>query len=93
MLIFCDFRVNVLQGSPIYECNSKCNCGADCPNRVVQDGISDHKLSIFRTSNECGWGVKTLKVKILSVNLRFAFERCLKPFPLFYCSLSKKVAL
>ncbi len=55
-------RVNLQQGSPIYECNSKCKCGPDCVNRVVQDGKSDHKLSIFRTSNNCGWGVKTLKV-------------------------------
>ncbi|ODM96262.1 Histone-lysine N-methyltransferase SUV39H2 [Orchesella cincta] len=54
-------KVNVLQGSPIYECNSKCSCGPDCPNRVVQDGKSDHKLSIFRTSDGRGWGVKTLK--------------------------------
>ncbi|CAL8109343.1 unnamed protein product [Orchesella dallaii] len=54
-------KVNLQLGSPIYECNSKCGCGPDCANRVVQDGKSDHKLSIFRTSNGCGWGVKTLK--------------------------------
>ncbi|ODM88637.1 Histone-lysine N-methyltransferase SUV39H2, partial [Orchesella cincta] len=54
-------RVKVRQGNPIYECNSKCNCGPECANRVVQDGKSDHKLCIFRTSNGCGWGVKSLK--------------------------------
>ncbi|ODM88213.1 Histone-lysine N-methyltransferase SUV39H2 [Orchesella cincta] len=54
-------KVKVRQGNPIYECNSKCKCGPECANRVVQDGKSDHKLCIFRTSNGCGWGVKSLK--------------------------------
>ncbi|ODM88636.1 Histone-lysine N-methyltransferase SUV39H2 [Orchesella cincta] len=53
--------VKVRQGNPIFECNSKCSCGPECANRVVQDGKSDHKLCIFRTSNGCGWGVKSLK--------------------------------
>jgi histone-lysine N-methyltransferase SUV39H len=55
-------KVGVPVGTPIYECNRKCRCGPDCPNRIVQDGKTDMKLSIFRTANGCGWGVKTLKV-------------------------------
>ncbi|GAB6021401.1 Eukaryotic translation initiation factor 2 subunit 3 [Chamberlinius hualienensis] len=45
---------------PIYECNIRCKCGIDCCNRVVQQG-SQVKMAIFRTSNGCGWGVKTLQ--------------------------------
>lgn len=48
------------QGSPIYECNKKCKCPSDCPNRVIQKG-RQHKVAIFRTSNGCGWGVKALE--------------------------------
>lgn len=44
--------------SLIYECNSFCGCGIDCPNRVVQKG-SNIKFEIFRTE-EKGWGVRTL---------------------------------
>ncbi|ODM98559.1 Histone-lysine N-methyltransferase SUV39H2 [Orchesella cincta] len=58
--IYC--KLNVSPGSQIFECNSKCSCGPDCLNRVVQDGKSDHKLCIFRTSNGRGWGLKTLKL-------------------------------
>eukprot|EP00095_Tigriopus_kingsejongensis_P010838 maker-scaffold332_size203095-snap-gene-1.20 protein:Tk10838 transcript:maker-scaffold332_size203095-snap-gene-1.20-mRNA-1 annotation:"h3k9 methyltransferase" len=47
-------------GAPIYECNKACQCGPDCANRIVQKGRKT-KLSIFRTSNGCGWGVKTLE--------------------------------
>ncbi|ODM99256.1 Histone-lysine N-methyltransferase SUV39H2 [Orchesella cincta] len=60
-------RVKLSQGNPIYECNSKCSCGPECLNRVVQDGKSDHKLCIFRTSNGRGWGLKTLKVETRSI--------------------------
>uniref|UniRef100_A0A671MUR1 Histone-lysine N-methyltransferase n=1 Tax=Sinocyclocheilus anshuiensis TaxID=1608454 RepID=A0A671MUR1_9TELE len=31
--------MKVMPGVPIYECNSKCRCGPDCANRVVQKGI------------------------------------------------------
>ncbi|CAG7819800.1 unnamed protein product [Allacma fusca] len=55
-------RLRVPVGTPIYECNRKCKCDSSCPNRVVQDGQnSTMQFCIFRTSNGCGWGVKTLK--------------------------------
>ena len=38
----------------------KCKCGPKCTNRVVQKGRK-YKLCIYRTSNGCGWGVKTLE--------------------------------
>ena len=45
----------------IFECNSKCKCDIDCPNRVVQKGRK-LKLGVFRTENGTrGWGVKTLE--------------------------------
>lgn len=47
-------------GNGIYECNTKCKCKSDCPNRVVQKG-RQHKLAIFRTDNGCGWGVKAIE--------------------------------
>lgn len=55
-----DGRLKVPQGTPIYECNKRCRCGPECFNRVVQKGRSV-KLSIFRTSSGCGWGVKALE--------------------------------
>lgn len=55
-------QIKIPPGTPIYECNSRCQCGPDCPNRIVQKG-TQYSLCIFRTSNGCGWGVKTL-VKI-----------------------------
>ncbi|XP_035450340.1 histone-lysine N-methyltransferase Su(var)3-9 isoform X1 [Spodoptera frugiperda] len=51
-------RLRVAPGTPIYECNKACKCSSECCNRVVQGG-RNIKLSIFRTSNGCGWGVKT----------------------------------
>ncbi|XP_052902995.1 histone-lysine N-methyltransferase Su(var)3-9-like isoform X1 [Anopheles moucheti] len=45
-------------GAPIYECNKKCQCGPDCLNRVVQNG-GKCKLTLFKTSNGRGWGVRT----------------------------------
>ena len=47
-------------GTPIFECNKRCKCGPKCANRVVQKGRKVI-LSIYRTSNGCGWGVKTLE--------------------------------
>ncbi|XP_072181661.1 histone-lysine N-methyltransferase SUV39H1-like [Diadema setosum] len=51
--------VKVKPGTPIYECNKRCKCGIQCPNRVVQLGRR-YSLAIFRTSNGRGWGVRTL---------------------------------
>ncbi|XP_023283513.1 histone-lysine N-methyltransferase SUV39H1 isoform X4 [Seriola lalandi dorsalis] len=53
-------QVRIRAGQPIYECNSRCNCGLDCPNRVVQKGIQ-FDLCIFKTENGRGWGVRTLQ--------------------------------
>ena len=53
-------KVCVTPGTPIYECNWKCCCPMDCINRVVQHGRKI-PLCIFRTSNNRGWGVKTLQ--------------------------------
>lgn len=52
--------ISVPQGTPIFECNKSCKCGPECMNRVVQQGRK-HKLSIFKTANGCGWGVRTDK--------------------------------
>ncbi|XP_070543557.1 histone-lysine N-methyltransferase SUV39H2-like [Ptychodera flava] len=53
-------RIRVKPGKPIYECNKRCKCGPKCKNRVVQNGRK-YKVSIFRTANGCGWGIKTLE--------------------------------
>ncbi|XP_033746371.1 histone-lysine N-methyltransferase SUV39H2-like [Pecten maximus] len=53
-------RLRIARGTPIYECNKRCKCGPECPNRVVQQGRK-FKLCVFRTSNGRGWGVKTLQ--------------------------------
>lgn len=53
-------QVKIKAGMPIYECNSRCSCGIDCSNRVVQKGIR-YDLCIFRTDNGRGWGVRTLE--------------------------------
>ena len=53
-------RLRVEQGTPIYECNKRCRCGPECPNRVVQLGRK-HKVCIFRTDNGRGWGVKAMQ--------------------------------
>uniref|UniRef100_A0A224Z0P7 Histone-lysine N-methyltransferase n=1 Tax=Rhipicephalus zambeziensis TaxID=60191 RepID=A0A224Z0P7_9ACAR len=45
-------------GSPIFECNRLCSCDMSCPNRVVQRGCKI-PLTIFRTTNGRGWGVRT----------------------------------
>ncbi|CAH4034065.1 unnamed protein product [Pieris brassicae] len=51
-------RLRVASGTPIFECNKACKCSDNCNNRVVQKG-RNIKLTIFRTNNGCGWGVKT----------------------------------
>jgi histone-lysine N-methyltransferase SUV39H len=43
----------------IYECNSKCGCGEECTNRVVQCG-RQILLEIYKTPNR-GWGVRALQ--------------------------------
>lgn len=53
-------QVRLRPGMPIYECNKRCCCGPDCPNRVVQRGIH-YSLCIFRTDNGRGWGVRTME--------------------------------
>lgn len=42
-------RVLVDRYTPIYECNSKCSCGINCPNRVVQRGRTV-EMRIFKVS-------------------------------------------
>ena len=53
-------KVQVEPGTPIYECNSKCSCPADCLNKVVQHGRKI-PLCVFRTRDGRGWGVKTIQ--------------------------------
>ncbi|XP_055612694.1 histone-lysine N-methyltransferase Su(var)3-9-like isoform X1 [Uranotaenia lowii] len=51
-------RLNVAPGTPIYECNKMCKCPTDCLNRVMQNGRK-FNVTLFKTSNGRGWGVKT----------------------------------
>ncbi|EDW82604.1 uncharacterized protein Dwil_GK25046 [Drosophila willistoni] len=51
-------RLRLTPGSAIFECNSLCSCDSTCPNRVVQHG-RQLELVLFKTSNGCGWGVRT----------------------------------
>lgn len=44
--------------NPIYECNDNCRCGPRCKSRLVQKG-RQVPLTIFKTSNGRGWGVKS----------------------------------
>lgn len=52
-------RIRVAPGKPIYECNSACDCGPECCNRVVQK-LRSIPLCIFRTGDAKGWGVKAV---------------------------------
>lgn len=70
-------KLKIQPGLPIYECNSFCRCGPDCPNRIVQKG-TQYSLCIFRTSNGRGWGVKTLqKIKTNSFVMEYVGEVCI----------------
>lgn len=44
----------------ITECNSACSCGIECPNRVTQRG-RQVPVTIFKTANGRGWGLRTDK--------------------------------
>ncbi|WVY98031.1 hypothetical protein V8G54_030182 [Vigna mungo] len=44
----------------IKECWSKCGCGKQCGNRIIQRGITC-KLQVFFTSEGKGWGLRTLE--------------------------------
>lgn len=47
--------------APIYECHEACCCAQDhCPNRVVERGRKV-PLQIFRTADNRGWGVRTMR--------------------------------
>ena len=43
-------RVLLPPGSPIYECNPKCKCSEDCPNRVIQKGLTSRVSFLFVTN-------------------------------------------
>ncbi|EPS69658.1 hypothetical protein M569_05106, partial [Genlisea aurea] len=49
-------RIILEEGYVVYECNERCRCGRDCPNRVLQNGIAV-KLEIFKTERK-GWAVR-----------------------------------
>lgn len=60
-------KAGLLRGSylnsraPIYECHDECDCiKIICPNRVVEKGRTV-PLQIFRTRDQRGWGVKTMR--------------------------------
>lgn len=44
---------------PVFECNSLCQCGDGCQNRLVQRGLQ-LRLQVFRTERK-GWGVRALE--------------------------------
>jgi histone-lysine N-methyltransferase SETMAR len=44
---------------PVFECNMNCSCSIQCPNRIVQSGITI-KLQIFLTDMK-GLGLQTLE--------------------------------
>lgn len=50
-------EVLITRSNIIHECNVKCFCGPDCPNRVIQKNNIPY-LEIFKTKNK-GWGVRT----------------------------------
>ncbi|XP_028669108.1 histone-lysine N-methyltransferase SUV39H1-like [Erpetoichthys calabaricus] len=67
-------QVKIKAGLPIYECNSRCNCGPECSNRVVQKGIQ-YDMCIFKTEDGRGWGVRTMeKIKKNSFVMEYVGE-------------------
>ncbi|XP_023050667.1 histone-lysine N-methyltransferase SUV39H2-like isoform X2 [Piliocolobus tephrosceles] len=67
-------QIKIPPGTPIYECNSRCQCEPDCPNRIVQKG-TQYSLCIFRTSNGRGRGIETLvKIKRMSFVMEYVGE-------------------
>ncbi|GIY26904.1 histone-lysine N-methyltransferase eggless [Caerostris extrusa] len=42
----------------IFECNSRCKCGIQCANRLVQNGLQV-RLQMFKTYRK-GWGIRCL---------------------------------
>uniref|UniRef100_A0A2K5JBS6 Histone-lysine N-methyltransferase n=1 Tax=Colobus angolensis palliatus TaxID=336983 RepID=A0A2K5JBS6_COLAP len=67
-------QIKIPPGTPIYECNSRCQCEPDCPNRIVQKG-TQYSLCIFRTSNGRGRGIKTfVKIKRMSFVMEYVGE-------------------
>jgi hypothetical protein len=49
--------VNWPTGMPIYECNSNCQCGPNCRNRVLQKGVTV-VMEVYKTKSR-GWGART----------------------------------
>ena len=45
---------------PIFECNALCKCGANCNNRLVQNGVST-SLLIFHCRDGRGYGLRTVE--------------------------------
>uniref|UniRef100_A0A2K6BLC6 Histone-lysine N-methyltransferase n=1 Tax=Macaca nemestrina TaxID=9545 RepID=A0A2K6BLC6_MACNE len=67
-------QIKIPPGTPIYECNSRCQCEPDCPNRIVQKG-TQYSLCIFQTSNGHGRGIKALvKIKRMSFVMEYVGE-------------------
>jgi len=52
--------VTCVPKSQLFECQPDCGCGKDCKNKVVQKRCQ-FRLSIFRTPDCRGWGVKALQ--------------------------------
>ncbi|KAK0525990.1 hypothetical protein OC835_001882 [Tilletia horrida] len=53
-------RSDLGPGSVIFECNDSCACSSSCKNRVVQHGRKVG-LDLFKTDNNCGWGLRPLR--------------------------------
>lgn len=50
-------KLQIDQGTAIYECNQACECSLNCKNRVVQRGRKI-TLQVFKTQGK-GWGVRS----------------------------------
>lgn len=60
-------RLKVPVGTPIYECNSRCKCGPECPNRVVQRG-SKVLSPFYQFPNKISTALFCILVKILHIS-------------------------